>query len=168
MSETADIRTDLSRRLKGKVLVVGTGNTLRGDDCAGPAVVALLEGKVKASLLDAGEVPESYFGRILAAQADTIVVIDAADFGAAPGDLAILEIDDVAGRSVSTHQMPMDLFFRYIGENSHAEMFAIGIQPAQIEFGESMSPAVTESVHALAALLQDLLPKQSPANPENG
>lgn len=161
MSETADIRTELSRRLKGNVLLIGAGNTLRGDDGAGPAVVALLEGKVKASLLDVGEVPESFFSRILAAHADTIVVIDAADFGAAPGDLAVLEAEALAGCSVSTHQMPMDLFFRFIKGNSHTEMFALGIQPAQIAFGESMSPAVADSVHALAGLLRDLLAKQN-------
>jgi hydrogenase 3 maturation protease len=157
MSEPTDIRTELSRRLKGNVLLIGTGNTLRGDDGAGPAVIEMLDGTVRASLLDVGEVPESHFTRILAVQADTIVIIDAADFGAVPGDVAILEAEDIAGCSISSHQMPMDLFFRYIRENSHAEMFALGIQPAQIGFGESMSPAVADSVRALAALLQDLL-----------
>jgi hydrogenase 3 maturation protease len=160
MSETPDIRTELSRRLKGKVLLIGTGNTLRGDDGAGPAIVALLEGKVKASLLDVGEVPESNFSRILGEQADTIVVLDAANFGASPGDLAVLEVEDIAGCSISSHQMTLDLFFRYIRENGHAEMFALGIQPAQIGFGELMSPAVADSVHALVELLQDLLPAE--------
>jgi hydrogenase 3 maturation protease len=158
-SEAADIGIELQRRLKGKVLLIGAGNTLRGDDGAGPAVIAVLEGKVKASLLDAGEVPESYCGRILDEQADTIVLVDAADFGASPGDLAVLEAEDVAGCVVSTHRVPLDVLFRYLKENSHAEMFALGIQPAQIRFGESMSPAVAESVHALAELLQRILPK---------
>ena len=160
MSETADIGMELRQRLKGKVLLIGAGNTLRGDDGAGPAIVSLLEGRVDAGLLDVGEVPESYFGRILAAQADTIVLLDAADFGAAPGDLAILNAEDMAGCSVSTHQMPMDLFFRYIRQNSHAEIFALGIQPARLGFGESMSPAVEDSAHALAKLLQALLSEQ--------
>jgi hydrogenase 3 maturation protease len=157
MSETADIRTDLSRRLKGKVLLIGAGNTLRGDDGAGPAVIDLLEGNVNASLLDVGEVPESYLSRIQAVRADTIVLIDAANFGAAPGDLAVLEAEDIAGCSLSTHQMPLDLFFRFLAGERAADMFALGIQPAQIGFGESMSPEVTDSVHALAKLLQDLL-----------
>ncbi|HTY64421.1 MAG TPA: hydrogenase 3 maturation endopeptidase HyCI [Acidobacteriota bacterium] len=159
MSETADIRTELSRLLKGNVLLIGIGNTLRGDDSAGPALIGLLEGKVKAGLLDAGEVPESYFGRILDAQPDTIAVIDAADFGGAPGDLALLEADDIAGRSVSTHQLPLSLFFRLIKRCSRAEVFALGIQPERITFGEPMSPAVASSVNALAELLQDLLGK---------
>jgi hydrogenase 3 maturation protease len=161
MSETADLKTELGRRLKGSVLLIGTGNTFRGDDGIGPALIALLEGKVNASLLDAGEVPESYFSSILAAQADTIVVIDAADFKAAPGDLAILETGEIAGCHTSTHQMPLDLFFRFLKRSSLADMFVLGIQPAQIGFGEPMSPAVADSVQALAELLQDLLPKQN-------
>jgi hydrogenase 3 maturation protease len=153
----ADIETELRQRLKGKVLVIGAGNVLRGDDGAGPAVIALLEGKVNASLLDVGEVPESYFSRILAEKADTIVLLDAANFGAAPGDLAVLETEDMAGCSLSTHQIPMDLFFRYLKENCRAELFALGIQPARIGFGESMSLAVADSVNALAGLLQNIL-----------
>ncbi len=163
MDETADIRTELSRRLKGKVLLIGVGNTLRGDDGIGPALVALLEGKANAALLDAGEMPESYFDRILATQADTIVVIDAADFKAAPGDLIILDTGEIAGCVTSTHQMPLDLFFRFLKRSSLADMFVLGIQPAQIGFGEPMSPAVADSVHALAELLQDLLP-MTPGN----
>jgi hydrogenase 3 maturation protease len=159
MSETADIRTELSCRLKGNVLLIGIGNTLRGDDGAGPALIALLEGKVKAVLLDAGEVPESYFSRILDAQPNTIAVIDAADFGAAPGDLAVFETEDIAGHSVSTHQMPLGLFSRFIKRYSRAEMFALGIQPSHVALGEPMSPEVAASVNALAELLGDLLRK---------
>ncbi len=156
--EPVGIAAELCGRLKGKVLLIGAGNSLRGDDGAGPEIIALLESKVNADVLDVGEVPESYLGRILATQADTIILIDAADFGGAPGDLAVLDIEDIAGRKMSTHQMPMDLFFRYIKENSGADMFALGIQPARIEFGESMSPAVADSVQALVQLLQSLLP----------
>ncbi|MDM7995110.1 MAG: hydrogenase 3 maturation endopeptidase HyCI [Acidobacteriota bacterium] len=160
MSEPADIRTDLSRRLKGKVLLIGVGNSLRGDDGAGPAVLALLEGKVNAGLLDAGETPESYLSTIQDAGADTIVLIDAANFGAAPGDLAILEPEDIAHCALSTHQMPLDLFLRFIREESGAaDVFALGIQPEHIGFGEPMSPAVADSVRALAKVLQELLQK---------
>ena len=158
-TEPADLVTELRRRLKGKVLLIGAGNTLRGDDGAGPSIIDLLIDKVNAALLDVGEIPESYFSRIFEADPDTIVFLDAANFEANPGDLAILETDDIAGCCISTHQMPMNLFFNYIQQNSRAEIFALGIQPAQIGFGESMSPAVAESVNATASLLQQLLPK---------
>jgi hydrogenase 3 maturation protease len=158
MSESRGLVEDLQSRLKGKVLLIGAGNTLRGDDGAGPAVIASLESKTKASLIDAGEAPENYLGRIIDAAADTIVFVDAADFGARPGDVAVLETDDMSGCGISTHQMPLNLFFRYLRENSRAEAFAIGIQPAQIDFGESMCPEVASSVEALSKILQDLMP----------
>jgi hydrogenase 3 maturation protease len=159
MDGMAGIESELQQRLKGSVLLIGAGNTLRGDDGAGPAIIALLEGKVNANLLDVGEVPESYFSRILAARADTIAFIDAANFGGKPGDMVVLEAESIAGCSISTHQMPVDLFFRYIKQHSQAEIFALGIQPARIGFGEPMSPEVTETVQALAGLLQKLLPR---------
>ena len=37
--------------LKGKVLIVGIGNTLRGDDAAGPALIKSLESKIQGSKL---------------------------------------------------------------------------------------------------------------------
>ena len=158
MEEQAGIDAELRSRLKGRVLLIGAGNTLRGDDGAGPALIDLLEGTVNAALLDVGEVPESYFGRILDCNADTIVFLDAANFNAAPGDVALIEVEDIAGCSVSTHQITVDLFFRYIMQNSSADLFAIGIQPASIGFGEPMCPEVEQSVRVLAELLRGILP----------
>jgi hydrogenase 3 maturation protease len=161
MGETAGIEAELRRRLKGRVLLVGAGNTLRGDDGAGPELIALLDGKIDADLVDVGEVPESYFSRILEARADTVVFIDAANFGGAPGDVAVFEAEDIAGCALSTHQMPVDLFFRYIKQNGRAELFAVGIQPAQIGFGDPVSPGVEATVLALAELLRGILPPRS-------
>jgi hydrogenase 3 maturation protease len=159
MSDNLDLLEELRRRIKGKTLLIGAGNTFRGDDGAGPAIIEALDGKVNAELLDAGEVPESYFSRIFEADPDTIVFLDAANFGGNPGDLAILEMDDVAGCCISTHALPLNLFFNYIQQNCRADIFAIGIQPAQIGFGDPISPAITESINAVASLLQQLLPK---------
>jgi hydrogenase 3 maturation protease len=158
MSEATGLVEELRRRIKGKVLLIGAGNMLRGDDGAGPALIALLEGKTEASLIDAGEAPENYTGRIIAAAPDTIVFVDAADFGAQPGDVAVLEPEQISGCGISTHQMPLNVFFKYIRENCRADAFALGIQPAQIGFGDPMSPAVASSVEALANLLQDVMP----------
>jgi hydrogenase 3 maturation protease len=153
----SDLKDKLRERLKGNVLFVGIGNSMRGDDGIGPKIIEMLEGKVKAGLIDVGEVPESYTDRILAAQADTIVLIDAVDVGVVPGDLAIMEAKDFTGCAVSTHRIPLGVFFRYIQQNSHADMFALGIQAAEIGLGASMSPAVTRSVQHLAELLREVL-----------
>jgi len=156
------LRDDLRARLKGTVLVVGIGNTLRGDDGFGPRMIERLEGKVSARLLDVGEVPESYLGRLLEQKARTILVLDAADIGEVPGTATILEADDLAGCNLSTHQMPLELFFRYVRENSHADIFALGVQPKQISLGSEMSPEVDSTAGVLSEVLIELL-SEAPA-----
>lgn len=155
------LRDELQHRLKGKVLLIGIGNPLRGDDASGPALIEMLADRVSAGLLDAGEVPESYVGRILAARADTIVVVDAADFGAEAGDVAVLEIENLAGCAISTHQMPLGVLLRHIAEKSRADLFALGVQAAHIDFGEPPSPEVMGSLRDLAELFMELLPRET-------
>ena len=157
IADRPEFAAKLRARLKGKALLVGIGNTLRGDDGAGPKLIELLEGKVKAALLDVGEVPESYTGKILAAGADTVVLLDAADFGAEAGQWAILEPEEFADRALSTHQLSLRLFCRFIKESSSADVMALGIQPAGIGLGEPMSAAVNQSVHDLARILEEEL-----------
>ena len=156
------LRDDLKARLKGPVLVVGIGNTLRGDDGFGPRMLERLEGKVSARLLDVGEVPESYLGRVLEQKARTILVLDAADIGEAAGTVTILDGDDLAGCNVSTHQMPLELFFRYVRENSHADIFALGVQPKQISLGSEMTAEVESTTGILSEVLIELL-SEAPA-----
>jgi len=156
------LRDDLKARLKGPVLVVGIGNTLRGDDGFGPRMLERLEGKVSARLLDVGEVPESYLGRVLEQKARTILVLDAADIGEAAGTVTILDGDDLAGCNVSTHQMPLELFFRFVRENSQADVFALGVQPKQISLGSEMSPEVETTAGILSEVLIELL-REAPA-----
>jgi hydrogenase 3 maturation protease len=158
MSETSGLAEELLRRLRGKVLILGAGNILRGDDGAGPALISLLEGKTGAILVDAGDAPESYAGKIISAAPDSIVFVDAANFGGNPGDLAVLEPEHIAGCAISTHQMPLNVFFQFIRGNCSADILGLGIQPAQIGFGEPMSSAVVETIEALAIILKELLP----------
>lgn len=147
----------LSERLKGRVLLVGIGNILRGDDAAGPELIERLTGKVEADLLDAGEVPESYLGRITGRRPDTIVLIDAAELGASPGAAAILEIDDLKGKCLSSHQTGLDLFMRYLQAETGADVFLLGIQPKSIGFGENLSTEVFETVGCLEELFKKVL-----------
>ena len=157
IGDRVEFTARLRARLKGKVLLVGIGNTLRGDDGAGSKLIELLDGKVDADLLDVGEVPESYTGRILAGGADTVVLLDAADWGAAAGQWAILEPQEFADRALSTHQLSLRLLCRFIQENSSAEVLALGIQAAQIGLGKAMSAAVSESVQNLAVVLGEIM-----------
>src|SRR5574342_1091615 len=67
---------ELRARLEGKrVLILGVGNRLRGDDAVGPLLVEHLQGKVDIPLIDAGEVPENYLGPIEESGADMNIIV---------------------------------------------------------------------------------------------
>ena len=68
---------------KGKVVIVGIGNTMKGDDGFGPALVERLSPKVKAVCIDAGSAPENYTGKIVKEKPDTILIVDALHLGLA-------------------------------------------------------------------------------------
>ncbi|TEB15783.1 Hydrogenase 3 maturation protease [Pelotomaculum sp. FP] len=150
----------LSERLKGRVFLVGIGNTLRSDDAAGPELIERLGGKVEADLLDAGEVPESYLGRITGRHPDTIVLIDAAELRAVPGTAAIIEIEDIKGKSLSSHQLGLDVFMRFLQAETGADVFLLGIQPRSTGFGEILSTEVFETIGYLEELFKKVLPAQ--------
>ena len=70
---------ELKRRLEGKRgVLLAIGNPLRGDDAVGPCLAARLQGKVAATIVDAGDVPENYVDVVAAARPQVIVLVDAA------------------------------------------------------------------------------------------
>jgi hydrogenase maturation protease len=85
---------DLSRRLRGKqTVILGIGNPLQGDDAIGPSLVDLLHGRVEATLINAGEVPENYLNAIQAACPEVVLIIVALELGADPGYVAVMDAD---------------------------------------------------------------------------
>jgi len=153
----------LPNRLKGKVLILGVGNPLRGDDGAGPCLVEQLKGRVNATLLDCEEVPENFLGQIALNQPNSVLIIDAIDFGMNPGAAALLEEDQLpAGTSLATHHSSLQLFMKWVKEETGGKVFVLGIQPESIEFGNKMSPKVKETVDLLRLLIIEAL---SPGEP---
>ena len=74
---------ELQKKIDGKkVLLLGVGNRLRGDDGVGSYLVKRLQKKMKIPLIDASDVPENYIGPIENSGANLVLVVDAADIGA--------------------------------------------------------------------------------------
>jgi hydrogenase 3 maturation protease len=147
------LELELAARLSGTVVVVGVGNPLRGDDGAGCLVARRLAGAAGVSVLETEEVPESFVGDIAAAGPDTVVLVDAVDLGARPGAMALLERDQVALYSPTTHRLPLSLVMDVVHRRTCADVFLIGIQPADVAFGAAVSPEVSATVEVVAGLL---------------
>lgn len=144
----------LHQKIMGKrFLIMGIGNRLRGDDAIGPLLIDRLQGKVIADLLDAGDVPENYLGVIESARPETILVADAVDFGAQPGEVALFSLDQLSNITVSTHNASLQLLFKALQLDPPPDVLLLAVQPADIIFGEPLSLPVMETLNMLARIL---------------
>ena len=138
---------------KGKVVIVGIGNTLRGDDGFGPALIKRLEGKVKACCIDAGSAPENFTGKIVKEKPDTILMVDALHLGLAPGAWEILKKDEIAKSGLSTHDISPNMFIEYLESRTCADIYMLGVQPKDISFGREMSAEIKNTLEEIAGLI---------------
>ena len=152
----------LKSLLKGKVLIVGIGNPFRGDDGAGPALINSLISAVqsreknknsqflvlnsKLFLMDVGEVPENFLGKMIGCGPDTILFVDAVDFGASAGSIKLIDAEDLEEGSFSTHSSSLKLVIDYLKMEIKAEIFLLGIQAGSLKMGTGLSKPVADTV----------------------
>ena len=144
----------LSQLCKEKrVLILGIGNRLCGDDAVGSVLAERLVDRVKIPVIDAGDVPENYLGPIEASGADLVLVLDAADLGASPGDLYVVEMDRLKEMGISTHASNLALLFKAIPEETRPEALLLAIQPGQTEAGLGLSRSVEVAMEGVEQML---------------
>ncbi|HTX43441.1 MAG TPA: hydrogenase 3 maturation endopeptidase HyCI, partial [Methanocella sp.] len=133
----------------GRVVFVGVGNRLRGDDAIGPELIDLIKGKVRHAL-DANSAPENYTGAIKRLKPAAIVFLDALDFGERPGTSRIVEAADVLAHGATTHNLSLDIAMEYLKKETGADVFLLGVQPERIGEGEGISPSLRRPLKGLA------------------
>ena len=141
---------DFKSRLKGKVIVLGIGNTLRSDDGAGSVLASRIKGKAPFVVFDAEESPENYLEKIIKEKADTVVIIDAVDFGAKPGEFQFLQAQEIKTVNLfATHNASISLTINYLQNNLKADIIILIIQPKSINFGDKLSREVADTLDEL-------------------
>jgi hydrogenase 3 maturation protease len=152
-----DIKKRLSDLLSKDVLIVGIGNTLRSDDGFGPLLVSALKGKVKADCLDAGLSPENYIGKIVKLKPKTILFIDVISSDEPVATIKLIKEDEIPLYGFSTHNMSPKLMIEHIKAQIKTDIYLLGIQPKNLEFGEGMSNELKESLDFLYNIFVDIL-----------
>jgi hydrogenase maturation protease HycI len=147
----------LSNILLGRVMVVGVGDTNRGDDGAGPELVRLLEEAGVETVIDAGTSPETETWRIREAKPGTVLFVDAVELGGAPGDTALLAPSDLRASGFDTHRAPLRLTMEYVRQEMGCTCWMLAVQPRNVRQQASMSDEVRGSVERLAETLIALL-----------
>ena len=162
------MENDIIKTLEGKLVVIGIGNILRGDDGAGPALVKTVQERLEKSnvrhpdlvLIDAGEAPENHLGKVVALDPDTVLLVDAADFKASPGTARLIRPDTIDLSGLSTHNASLKLSLDFLKAQSRAEIQLVGIQKKNIRLGEAISEPVRNTIRQIAESLVALALKQ--------
>jgi hydrogenase 3 maturation protease len=147
----------LARWRGSNAVILGIGNTLKGDDAAGPLVCERLSSRGLAKVIDAGAVPENYIGPVLKASPDVLFIVDAVDFGGHPGQIRVLAPEQIHELAFSTHALSLHLSIDLIRRERKLEVYVIGVQVATTKLGDCVSSPVRKAVETLADTLTELL-----------
>jgi len=152
------IEKNLKEVLKGKVVILGIGNPLRRDDGFGSLLADRLKGKVKAIVIDAKSAPENYLNKVIEEAPDTILILDAADFGGRPAETRLLDPHEASNlQYFSTHNLPLNLIIEFLEHNCQANIIFLAMQPQSVGFGEDLSQEAGEKIAVLEQSLLKIL-----------
>jgi len=143
-----------------KVVILGIGNSLRGDDGVGPYIIKNLKLPItnyQLQTFDCGEMPENFLQPVIEAKPDILILVDCADFGGKPGEVKQLTPSQVIRSGLSTHSMSLKLFLDRVGEDTNAQIIVLGIQPQTIAFGEGLSEPVKNSLKDVEREIKSIL-----------
>jgi hydrogenase 3 maturation protease len=148
-----------------RVVVLGVGNTMKGDDAAGLIAADLLEKGLarrkadpsRVRVIRAYDVPENFTGQIRSFGPDLVVLVDAALAKRRAGSVFPVDVSKIAFEDLSTHKIPLSAFVRFLDEDIGAKTLILGIQPAAVAFGGPVSPAARKAAERVAAALLSAL-----------
>jgi hydrogenase maturation protease len=149
-----------------KTLVLGLGNTLLGDEGAGVHAVRYLRAACPdlgdVELLDGGTLSFVLAGPI--AEADNLIVIDAAQLHSPPGTLRCYEGADMDrfvrdGRMRSVHEVSLSdlLVIAELSGELPRRRALIGIQPQHIDWSDALTEPVSKALPEACAQVRELL-----------
>lgn len=151
-----------------RIIVLGVGNTLLSDEGIGVHVMERLRrdhsepGTI--DFLDGGTLSFTLAGPM--AEADQLIIIDAAELKSPPGTVSLFEDDAMddylsRGKRRSVHEVSLvDLLaIAHLTDSLPPRRALIGIQPQRVDWGEEPSPAVAAAIPRACEMAVNLMQK---------
>jgi hydrogenase maturation protease len=149
-----------------KILVLGIGNTILTDEGVGIVAMSQLEAIFGArddmEFLDGGTL--SFTLAVPISECTALLVIDAAEVGAAPGTVRSFEGEEMdrflgENRKSSVHEVGLlDLMSISLLTGHWPQQRAlIGVQPAAVDWGETLTPAVAAALPEVCAVACNII-----------
>lgn len=147
------IEEQLTGFIHGHVCLLGIGNRHWHDGGVGSYIAEALQACPGLDVIDAGLYPENHLETVASKHPDSILMLDATDFGGDPGQVALIYPDKVAYSGVATNAGSLRMLAEYMSVRTHAQVALLAIQPVDTSEGESLSPEVA---HTFDDLLESL------------
>jgi len=157
----------LQAQLKGakKVVILGTGNALKGDDAVGLLVASLLDShlsrfqKKTIKVLRAYEIIELYLKKIKRIRPTHIIIVDAMNMKKRPGSIKIsqVKVRPQAGKHLEDE---VSDFLEKLASVSAAKIYLVSIQPANLEFGHPITQKTRLSARKIVESIDHLFPRK--------
>ncbi|CAA7617884.1 Hydrogenase expression/formation protein HupM (fragment) [Candidatus Terasakiella magnetica] len=151
--------------MNGAPLILGVGNLLWSDEGVGPRLIDLLRSRGRtggAELVDGGT--QGLYLLPTLTEADDVVLLDAVDVGRTPGEIVVLDQDQISalgqGRPLSLHQTSLhDLLAAAALIGWHPRRLRlVGIQAAETEaWGQPLTPVVEAALAQAAEIVETML-----------
>ena len=145
--------SDLTPFIKGRVCILGFGNRMWRDDGVGSCIAEALQDCPNLDSVDGGFVPENHLEVVASKNPDTILMIDATDFGGQPGEVRLLQPGEVALAGISTHAGSPQMLGKYLEARTGARVALLAIQPNDTSEGNKLSPEVSATLKELVEKL---------------
>ncbi len=146
-----------------KVAFLGVGSPLRSDDNVGNRIVAALAEKLKAGpgqefrFYQGESAPENFTGVIREFNPEYLILFDAAELERPPGTFSLIPSEQIEGISFASHVLPLKIICNYLNSVVGRQILLVGIQPQNLEFGESLSVPVQEGLeHFVSSLVRHI------------
>ena len=147
-------------------LVLGLGNTLLGDEGIGVHVIQKMQQEYPdlggVTFLDGGTLSFTLASYI--EEADHLIIIDAAHLNSSPGDISVYEGEDMdqfvsSNRNKSVHEVNITdiLALAYLTGHLPQRRALIGIQPQFIDWSDSLSESVAQTIPEICKITFELL-----------
>jgi len=140
---------------RSRVLIIGCGNILFGDDGFGPAAVEFLKTNYvippDISIMDAGTATRELFYTIALSpvKPGTIIIIDTFNTGKKPGEILTDRIENLSvfkTSNFSVHQQPTSSFLLELKTQCEVTIILVAVQPEFIP--DSVKPGLSATVQA--------------------
>lgn len=162
MKDASELRDELAARFcrAERVALLAVGSELRNDDAVGMMIgeALLTDTPDRLQVFLGSSAPENCTGTIRRYAPNLLVVVDAAELGQAPGTAFLVEAEEIAGTTFSTHMLPLVVILRYMLDSCPGcDLLVVGIEPRDISFGMERSPEIERAAASVAQAFRDAL-----------